>query len=258
MLTGCSGSDPEQSAKPTQTSSSIAEEFRDPVQAATKWLAERLEDIDNTPTLMFLNFVGRNWQIPEIYPETLKIAEEREPAGLSLLLWRLVRTDFPSGQQFEEPADTQELLSAALYCDQLPLGPGFNKSVDSSINAGGYLASHAAFALQWVKERGCPLDGLQNRIDLAVAVVAGELEQADVIGDLQLEQAAALAYLGSTDMIPADFGDAVAKAQNPDGGWAINRPGQPSNWHPTIFGLWTLLALNNGPGVGATMVNPKA
>lgn len=203
---------------------------------------------------MFVDYVGRNWGVTGLTPAAQELAEAREPWGLSLLIWRLIDPTYPAGQVFSEPGGTQELLSAALYCDVHPIGPGFIRTVTRFIREGGYSASHAGLALQWVRERGCPLDRLDQLLALTSTTLAAELQQAKLADDLHLEMGAVLAYIGDPQKIPPDFVELASEQQHPDGGWGINGPEDPSNWHPTLFGAWMLLALDSGPGAGATLI----
>lgn len=224
-----------------------------PLSAATDWMVNNLELIDNTPTLMFVDYISRNWEVDAIGNMAREIAEQREPWGLSLLLWRLIDPEFPAGQTFPQPAGTQELLSAALYCDLHPLTPQFNFVIDEFVNEGGYMASHAGIALQWVSENDCEYPALQEKVDYVKSVLLHQIESAATIDDLALETAAVLIYLDGTDQISEAFIRRVKTAQNDDGGWATYTPGDASNWHPTIFGLWILLAHEQGAGAGVHM-----
>lgn len=256
LLAACGGRGAPPPDDRSTTSTTIATTRAEAIERAEQWLGSHLESVDNSPSLMFVDYVGRNWSIPSLAPQAHQVAQQRTPSGLSLLIWRLIDPSFPAGQQFSEPGGTQELLSAALYCDRYPPGPGFNRTVDSFTRDGGYSASHAGIALQWVREHGCALDGLEQRIGAVVDVLADELDSATVVDDKALEAGAVLVYLGAADRVPSAFVNLGVRQQHADGGWGINSPEDPSNWHPTVFGLWMLLGVVDGPGSGATMMSP--
>jgi len=157
--------------------------------------------------------------------------------------------------------DINYLTFNALYCDQN--GPPseyaqrLRQMHDGCREKGGvndYIVTHVAIAVEWLGENKC-LDLSESVKDLR-PILADEM--AEIINrngpdcDISYESMALLSYMGQRKRITGEWLDAVAGAQQVNGGWTeLHKTGQ-SFPHPTIFALWTLLeaSVPDAPKVG--------
>lgn len=138
----------------------------------------------------------------------------------------------------------------ALYCDVLGLPRDYAATLRRSVENGGYELTHVAQALGWLRENGCE-SPLGPDFEARVAEIMARIPGRDArVTDLELEATAFLFYLKRPDLVRVDFVEVALAAQREDGGWSEDSadPALESNWHSTVFALWTLLELRE-PGL---------
>jgi hypothetical protein len=173
------------------------------------------------------------------------------------LFERLIDPAFrlPRERLAQVPHPVDRFTIEALYCDQLPVPDGYESMLRAMVAKGGYERTHVALAIAWLGENRCAPHLPALRAEVAEKMAAG-VRNDGRFDDLEYESAAFLYYLGRGDLVPRDFPASLLEAQNADGGWAEHWPGvERSNWHPTVFALWVLLA-SEGRDNGAPMIPP--
>ncbi len=136
------------------------------------------------------------------------------------------------------PIGMDEMTSAALHCDRIPLGPGFAASLEANFFAGEYSLTHVLLALNMMDDNGCesPL-GPDFEEDVAAATLALIDEDHEAVTDLEIEAAAFLAVSGRRHLVPWAFVQGVLDAQMPDGGWKVDPNDARSHWHASGLGV---------------------
>ena len=135
------------------------------------------------------------------------------------------------------------LTAQALYCDVYPLPAHFEDSL-IAYNRGSYDCTHAAFALAWVKEKGCHLSSpdsylwIQSGIESRLVEV---IEERGADTDVGIEAMAMLLQLGRHDKIAFEWIERLIEIQSADGYWSEKPSSSVANDHTTALALWTLL-----------------
>ena len=227
-----------------------------PVEAVRRgaaFVAPQFGSIDVASASLF-DYLYRNWAVDGLAGVRPAIQQRLAGGGLVDDEALLVRLADPTAPVPEVPAGTEPttaVLAAALHCDQRPLDAADEERLQALVAGGGYDTTHAALAVGWSGELGCPVpDGVRDEV---VGRMAAELAAvgAEPLTDLSVEQSAVLSYLGAGDRVPPGWGKRIVDAQRPDGGWSEG--GRPSSWHMTLLAIWTLEALS-GPGSGAGII----
>jgi hypothetical protein len=137
-----------------------------------------------------------------------------------------------------------KVTTRALHCREVPLPHDYATRLRKLAVGGRYHLTHAALAMQWMRENGCgPVpQGVESYV---VDLMAAGVRAGDATDDLEIERATFLTYLGHPERVPDGFVLDLVRSQNPDGGWSIEAGG-PSNWHPTLLALWFLLESEGG------------
>lgn len=179
-----------------------------------------------------------------------------EPQPQKELFRRLIEPDYVATlEQLEGAEDSVDQVTVrALYCRDYPLEEGFDSQLRKLAMRGGYHQSHAAMAIQWLRENGCGSDR-DSIVSYIVDLMAARITVGDASSDLEIERTTFLGYIGHGDRVPEGMVRDLVRLQNSDGGWSIKSRG-PSNWHPTFLALWFLLE-SEGRGNGAPMIIPK-
>jgi hypothetical protein len=223
------------------------------VDQGVAFVVPQLGLIDVASASLF-DYLYRNWGVAGLSGVREQAEQRARQGGLvddEALLARLVLEgsavpDIPEGT---EP--TTEVLAAALHCDEREMDSADLGRLRRLVRGGEYETTHAALAIGWMGELGCPVpEGLRQE---AIDRVSAELTNSPSgpITDLATEQSALLVYLGEASLVPDDWTTRVLNAQRPDGGWG-EEPG-PSTWHMTLLALWTLEGLRSS-GTGVPMI----
>ena len=235
---------------PAPTATATAADVDRAVAAGAASVAPQLGSIDVASASLF-DYLYRNWGVEGLSGARPQ-AEQRAAAGGLVddeaLLERLVLADAPPPGIPTDTEPTTAALADALHCDRRPVD---GDRLAALAAGGGYDTTHAALALGWMQELGCPVPAdLRGRV---VDRMADELADAadEPVTDLAAEQSAMLVYLGAGDRVPAGWAGRLLEAQRPDGGWSEG--GRPSFWHMTLLAMWTLAGLSD-PGSGAPVV----
>ncbi len=235
---------------PAPTATATAADVDRAVAAGAASVAPQLGSIDVASASLF-DYLYRNWGVEGLSGARPQ-AEQRAAAGGLVddeaLLERLVLADVPPPGIPTDTEPTTAVLADALHCDRRPVD---GDRLAALAAGGGYDTTHAALALGWMQELGCPVPAdLRGRV---VDRMADELAATseDPVTDLAAEQSAMLVYLGAGDRVPAGWAGRLLEAQRPDGGWSEGD--RPSFWHLTLLAMWTLAGLSD-PGSGAPVV----
>lgn len=230
---------------------------KSPVDRAAAALAEMLPSVD-APSLMVIDYLHRNWDVAAL-ADAAPLARQRmraaDRSADDALLDRLIDPESalpPASAIAASRLPTTRVLASALQCDRRPLSDAEVAALTSLAGGGGYDTTHAALAVQWMAELGCP------QIAALTAEIIGRItsevqpvvpDSVGAVTDLALEQSSVLCYLGATERVPKSWPAVVAAAQRDDGGWVDGE----NTWHTTLLALWTLLAMES-PGNGVSMV----
>ena len=238
----------------------LSDETRARVDAALAaggaYLGDRLDEV-GTSSLAFLDYVWRRWAVEGIEDARTVAADAGDPDDPSeALLIRLVRPDAEPPERAEGRDGTfweHDVLAAALHCDQRALPDDYAEVLGREVAGSTYTASHVAYAIQWTRELGCVVPGIDEVAESAVEALAASLDAAPAVADDSLAVAASLGYLGRPDLVPAAFLDAVLTAQHDDGGWGLAADEPNSDWHPSGLAVWVLAAAT-GEGADVPMI----
>lgn len=240
-------------ATPFPPDAQFEEEVEDAVTRGVSFVAPQLSSIDIASASLF-DYIHRNWEVPGLSDVRPQIEERARIGGLvddEAMLARLALPDADHVEPDRQTEPTTEVLSAALHCDRRPMDDAVQDRLSRLVDAGGYDTTHAALAIGWMGELGCPVPE-QLRAE-SIERIATELHDLgpDAITDLATEQSALLLYLGARSRLPSEWLTRLLDAQRSDGGWG--EPSGPATWHMTLLAIWTLEGLNS-PGVGAPMI----
>jgi hypothetical protein len=209
-----------------------------------------------------LHYLQRRFQLDEQYCIDNAFPEEHWPdydREMACLFQRFTDTRYRIDPSLfpKEPKSLNRYLACALYCDQIPIDDMYIQQLvalyekDCTRPEPGYIATHAIFAAQWLRELGCdadyqaPLEGLWARsADTLVDIVKREKVQTD----LAFESIMLLYYTGHGERVDPSWLDSLRSLQRPSGAWAY-RPEDDDDGHPTALALWVLLehALPDAP-----------
>jgi hypothetical protein len=142
------------------------------------------------------------------------------------------------------------ITSRALYCDKVELPADFVSQLKNSITATDYGATHAALALMWMKENGCP-SPLSSEEEQALVDRLAAIPPTDGhLTDAGVEAATFLHCMGHGDRVPPEFIDLVVSSQREDGSWPYdsvqNGVKDTPHWHTSALALWLLLEVERG------------
>jgi hypothetical protein len=245
------------------------------IERAVGYLSSHLDEIE-WGNLLVADHLHRNWDIDRLDGArglALELAERGEAGDEWPAMGRFFGPDHPPPDESSAHESGSAPMLAALYCDVAPMSPEDVDAIRQMLASGGYDATHAGFAVGWMRELGCEAD--DELLDAVVERIATELDgylvlvdetaashdlEVDAVADrpwvtdLALEQSAALGYLGAGDLVDDRWVAHVVAAQRDDGGWAdLAVDDSQSHWHPTLLAAWTLLALTD-PGAGAPLI----
>lgn len=137
-----------------------------------------------------------------------------------------------------------QVTSAALHCQTVPLPADFFLTLDEMVELGGYAMTHAIIASQWLLENGCvPAETIAVRRPQHVAALLRQIEKEEgQLTDRRVEALATLFYIGAGDRARPEWLEFVLQRQLPDGHWPgyADQPQTPIA-HTTLMALWMLL-----------------
>jgi hypothetical protein len=142
--------------------------------------------------------------------------------------------------------DTDALITAALWCDQVALPADYLSQLQAVASAGPYRLTHAYGSLQLMVENGCGDRAQIDQISAELAPQVAELLQIEPVADIQLQACSILTWTGRTDLVPADYLEVLRAAQLEDGGWADKPGNSESDPDTTVWGLRCMLELEYG------------
>jgi len=224
-----------------------AESLAQAIDRAIQFFADAREP----QALLWLEYMHRRFGVVEfrgslsIFDRIIVGNPERAP--LMRVLRRIADPDtrLRAGDLDSVTHISDEIIVAALYCDQLELPPEFPGALEKARQAGGYFCTHALLAWIWTEQHGAHLDVPPGFGDALIAANAAIVDDGvATVTDLKLEAAAFLGLADQAARISSDFVDRVIRTQNPDGGWG-RTAAEPhrSDWHGTILALLMLLLL---------------
>jgi len=150
--------------------------------------------------------------------------------------------------------------ATALHCDT-PAFPAdwvatARRALDDDPEA-GYVSTHLGLGLVALAELGCDPPGAAELRRDTVAALRSALAGTDRVDDLTLERVVVLAELDPATPVDPVWGERIAVAQRPDGGFGRNGPDDPagSDWHTTLLAWW-VLALLDGRGSDRPLFRP--
>ena len=149
---------------PAPTATATAADVDRAVAAGAASVAPQLGSIDVASASLF-DYLYRNWGVEGLSGARPQ-AEQRAAAGGLVddeaLLERLVLADAPPPGIPTDTEPTTAVLADALHCDRRPVD---GDRLAALAAGGGYDTTHAALALGWMQELGCPVPAeLRGRV----------------------------------------------------------------------------------------------
>lgn len=184
----------------------------------------------------------------QLFERELQAAEGDEAARLRLL-HRLLD---PDAEVAAEDFDSlhfavDRLTMPAAWCQAYALPLDFAGTLADARLEGGYAATHALMAMQFVRDNGCEApfgeDEIGATADGLGALFSSAAADGEPVSDLTLEAAALLRQLRPESAEPDVFLGQVLDAQRADGGWTAV---DPMDWHATALAVWYLNAVAYG------------
>jgi hypothetical protein len=140
------------------------------------------------------------------------------------------------------------ITSRALYCDKKDLPDDYVARLKTSMSESDYGATHAALALMWMKENGCPSPLTDEETQKLVERLAAIPTADGRVTDVEVEAATFLCCMGHADLLTPAFIDQVVAAQREDGSWPYDsvETNDRAHWHTSALALWLLLEVERG------------
>ena len=137
-----------------------AESLAQAIDRAIRFFADSREP----QALLWLEYMHRRFGV-DVFRDSLSIfdrivAGNPERAPLMRVLRRIADPDnrLRLADLDSVTHISDEIIVAALYCDQLGLPPEFPGALDKARQAGGYFCTHALLAWIWAEQRGARLE----------------------------------------------------------------------------------------------------
>lgn len=259
MLAWAAAGNPAPPAAPA--AESISQELDAPIAAAAEWVRQKTSRMSPL-SLMLLDFIQRRFDLDPAFAYEnafyrLPTPEEKETVALyrRLIDAGAETPRLPEGSPVFVRTDLM-----ALYCRAGDCPKDFAARLREQLKEGGYGATHAALAYQWMKEAGCGAC-LENEPDLREAIVkslAQLIEETRYANDVTLEAMCYLHYLGAGERIPEMWKEIVRKAQSGDGGFSAKANSHPfeADEHATLLALWLMLEWRRPNTPQTSMMRP--
>jgi hypothetical protein len=225
----------------------LASRADDAAQRAADYLRSRGTAID--PAVPFtLDYLSRRFGLAPFAEQVVYArAEATRSPDLAALLPLL--GDDP-GDVPSSDSRFQARLQQALRCAQMDTAgrDALLAAIEEDLGGSHYLVSHAAIALQWMRELRCvPTDrdaDLAARAVDGLALMAGTGPASE---EPALQAIALLTYIAPDRLPERDVVVAVIEAQRPDGSWARDGDAPHDIDHATMLALWFLLEVSGSP-----------
>lgn len=150
------------------------------------------------------------------------------------------------------------MVSAALYCDILPLPPAYLDTLETARRSDGYSLTHVLLSLELLRENRCTDVVPPGYEDSVAKEVAGLQTSSGPPTDLEIEVEAFLSLVGRADLMRPGFAGRLLAAQNADGGFsATGEKGVPSSWHSSGLALWALLSFRYPDAPWVPFIDPR-
>ncbi len=227
------------------------------LDAGVEYLADHLDEIDPA-SLGVVAYLARNWGVEGLDGAGV-LAASSDPTdhGARGFLLRPGHPDadrLPAVDADQESSFEYQVLARAMYCDDVPLPQTWVKIARRAAEGELLERTHVGYAIVWVRELGCQMDGLDDLEATVVSALTQDLQSGDGIDDASLTIGSALAYLGRSDLLTDAWVERIVAAQGSDGGWSPDgETDDGSDWHPTGLAVWNLLAATRG-SEGAPML----
>ena len=230
-------------------------------QQAEHYLAERGTGLSQADVLLFA-YIPRRFSLPqERVPLDDAFVNKPIPEEVSGFL-RLVDPEFSISSDALASAGTSidRLTLRALYCDQLPLESNYLYVLSVAARGGGYEATHAALAFQWLHENRCvkPTEVEQLRTQVKNGLVAVINSRTRLIDDPYVEAVVMMYYAGFGDEVDSGWLNRIVDAQLANGGWPANEGGGEPSDHTTLLAYWAMLEAQHPKLVKKPWLQPSS
>ena len=215
----------------------------DSLDRAIARLIAYVDTIDDAPSLqMLLQYAHRRFGVSEFadararYDRATKMPAER-------VFRRIVdRESVAAPADLARLGDTDVMVSAALYCDVLPLPPDYRATLDARRESGGYDLTHVLLSLELLRENSCTGVVPPGYEDSVATDVAALVAASGPPTDLEIESEALLCIVGCGHLLHPGFTQRLVGAQRADGGFSASGQAlMPSRWHASGLALVVLL-----------------
>ncbi len=202
------------------------------------------DGITNVATLQaLLQYVHRRFGVSE-FADARARYDRAASAPADRVFRRIIdRNTVAARADLAALTDTDLMVSAALYCDIIPLPPDYATVLGKARRAGGYSLTHVLLSLDLLRENGgtdVVTPGYEDSVARDVAALVAPWGPPT---DLEIEAEALLYLVGRADLVQPGFADRLVKAQKADGGFSqTGHVAAASNWHASGLALWVLLS----------------
>ena len=236
----------------------MADRLPEAIDRGTAFAAAHLDEVDPI-SLTYYDYLWRNWKAPglDAARPAAQAGELPDDPQFSLFA-RLIDLSAPLEERPAGDAVSDleyDVMARALHCDQKPLPDDWAQTVRTAVagDAGPVVLTHAAYAVGWVRELGCPVAGIEELAQELVGSLVNQQDGAISVDDDGVQIGVGLVYLGRPDLITEAWLGLLLDAQLEDGGWPAQTGSQESSWHTTGLALWTLYGVQSA-GTGAPML----
>jgi hypothetical protein len=229
------------------------------VDRAIARLVAYTDGLTDVPTLQaLLQYAHRRFGVPGIAETRARYEHSASTPGERVFQRVVDRNWVATSGDLARLGDTDIMVSAALYCDVLPLPPAYLDTLETARNTGGYSLTHVLLSLELLRENHCT-DVVPPGYEDSVAMeVAGLQTPSGPPTDLEIEVEAFLSLVGRADLMQPGFTGRLLEAQNADGGFsATGEKGAPSSWHSSGLALWALLSSRHPDAPCVPFVDPR-
>ncbi len=202
------------------------------------------DGITNVATLQaLLQYVHRRFGVSE-FADARALYDRASSAPADRVFRRIIdRKAVAARADLATLTDTDVMVSAALYCDVIPLPSDYAMVLEKARRAGGYSLTHVLLSLDLLRENGGTDVVAPGYEDSVATDVAALVAPSGSPTDLEIEAEALLYLVGRADMVQPGFADRLVKAQKPDGGFSqTGHVAAASDWHASGLALWVLLS----------------
>ncbi|PVX26081.1 MAG: hypothetical protein CW691_02535 [Candidatus Bathyarchaeum sp.] len=202
--------------------------------------------------LLFLDAMYRRFGVAEFADAVERYDQtdtDTHPEGAALRIFRRIvdrDNQYRDGDLNALHIDIDLLTEPALYCDRFGLPEDYAEMIQSAVDTGDYLLTHALLSLIWIEENGCEVtlpEGFVEQTYSDVADLINYYPDMTPYLDLRVEAAAFLCLAGQSDLVENDFVEYILETQLIDGSW--DNINSERRWHTTVLALILLLHVEN-------------